>query len=212
MALFPVFLNLKNRNCLVIGGGPVAERKVQNLIECQARVHLVSPQLTPGLAVMTESGKLDWKDRVYQSSDLDDMFMVFIATNQENVNQAVSRACQERGILVNAVDDPPNCNFFVPSVVRRQSLAIAISTEGKSPLLARRLREELEELIPDDYGDFVEILGKAREFVKETVPDIEARRKIFETLVSQDMIELLRSGREDLIRERIERCISSWRA
>ncbi|HWP98486.1 MAG TPA: bifunctional precorrin-2 dehydrogenase/sirohydrochlorin ferrochelatase [Syntrophomonadaceae bacterium] len=203
---------MENRNCLVIGGGPVAERKVQSLLECQARVHLVSPQITPGLAGMAESGQLDWKARVFQSSDLDNMLLVFIATNQGEVNQAVARACQERGILVNAVDDPPHCNFFVPSVMRRQSLVLAISTEGKSPLLARRLREELEDLIPDDYGKFVEILGQARAYVKEKVPDIEERRKIFQMLVSPDMIELVKMGREDLIRERIEKCISSWRA
>lgn len=212
MALFPIFLNLQDKNCLIIGGGPVAERKARSLVECGARVRLVSPQVTPGLADMAGSGLLDWKVQNYEEQDLEGMVLVFIATDQTGVNQKVARACSLRGILVNAVDDPPHCDFYVPSILRRQSLVLAVSTEGKSPLFARKLREELEEIIPDDYGRFVEMLGRIRDQIKDRIPDIEQRQAVFAELLSPEMLGWLKAGKEDLIKERVEKCISSWRA
>ena len=136
--------------------------------------------------------------------------MVFVATNDMDTNRMVAKWCRERGILVNAVDDPPNCDFYVPAVVRRNSLVVAISTEGKSPMFARKLREQLEELIGEEYGEFVDFLGEQREPIKQAVRDIEERKKIFAALADSDILDLLKAGERERAKERMEQCMSSW--
>lgn len=208
--LFPVYLKLDNRKCLVIGGGKVAERKIENLMEYGAQVTVVSPQVDNNIKVLAEHNDIIWHNRIFQEKDLRDIYMVFIATDDTNLNYEVAGLCRQKGILVNAVDDPSNCDFFVPSVIRRNSLAIAISTEGKSPLFARRLRQEMENIITPEYGEFVDILGEQRELVKKNIPDIEERKKVFESLVYSDILELLKMGENEKVREKIEQCMSLW--
>lgn len=212
MLLFPIFLNIKGRSCLVIGGGAVAERKVRNLLECQARIIMVSPQAARSLEELAEKGELEWRRRNYSPDDLDGVFLVFIATDNPAVNRQVMEHCQEKGIMFNAADDPPNCDFFVPSVIRRKSLSIAISTGGKSPLMARRLREQLEEQIPAEYGQWVEMMGKLRDYIQNRVEDTHLRQRLYRYLIEPDMWECIKNGQEEIIRERIDKCISSWRA
>lgn len=208
--LFPVFLNLEGKACLVVGGGLVALRKIESLLECGAAVSLVSPVIEDGILELVEAGALAWRQGAVEVQDLDDKFMVFIATNNQEINQQVVDWCRERRVLVNAVDDPPNCDFYVPAVVRRNSLQLAISTEGKSPLYARRLREQLEQEIGPEYGEFVDMLGELREKVKAAVPDIKQRKIIFEKLVDSDILDLLKSGDRVKVEERVEVCMSSW--
>ncbi|MEN6325287.1 MAG: bifunctional precorrin-2 dehydrogenase/sirohydrochlorin ferrochelatase [Syntrophomonas sp.] len=210
--LFPIYLDLSGKNCLVIGGGPVAERKVENLLEYEVNIKIVSPQVEKRIKEWSLEGSITWLPREFEEHDLDGIFMVFVATNDGSVNQWVVELCRQRGILANAVDDPPNCDFFVPSLIRHNSLVVAISTEGKSPLFARKLREELEEVITPEYGEFVEILGELRTRIKNDVLDIELRRKIFENLVNSDILSLLKAGEKEKARERIEQCMSSWLA
>lgn len=210
--LFPIYLNLSGKNCLVIGGGPVAERKVENLLEYEANIKLVSPQVENKIKEWSRDGIITWLPREFAAQDLDGIFMVFVATNDGAVNQQVVELCRQRGILANAVDDPPNCDFFIPSLIRRNSLVVAISTEGKSPLFARKLREELEDVITPEYGEFVEILGELRTQIKHGVLDIGLRKKIFENLVNSDILNLLKAGEKEKARERIEQCMSSWLA
>lgn len=206
--LFPVFFDITDRKCLVVGGGIVAERKAADLLECDAQVILVSPQATPEIAKWADGNFITWRAREFTEEDLEDAFLVFLATDNSCVNQRAATLCRERRIPVNAVDDPSNCDFYVPSILRRQSLAIAISTGGKSPLFARKMREELEAVITEAYGEFVEILGEKRLVVQEYVGDIKERKKIYETLVYSDILELLKAGEKEKARERIEQCMS----
>lgn len=206
--LFPVFINLEGKNCLIIGGGKVAERKVANLFEYNARIKLVSPEVTDNLKRWGEKGLIALYLRKFAKEDLDDIFMVFAATNDSHLNQEVAILCREKGILLNAVDDPPNCDFYVPSVVRRNSLVIAISTEGKSPLFAKKLRQKIEGVIPEEYGWFVDLLGEIREKVKIEVDDIKKREEIFNLLVNDEIFALLNMGEYEKVREKVEKCIS----
>lgn len=195
---------------MIVGGGQVAERKIENLLDYGMDIRVVSPQAREGIQQWAEEGIIQWQARDFSESDLPGVFMAFVATDNSNVNQAIVEACRKAGVLVNAVDDPPNCDFYVPSIVRRGSLVLAISTEGKSPFFARRLREELENTISPAYGEFVEIMGEIREEIKEKVPDITLRKKIFKSLVYSEVLDLLKAGEKDKARERIEACMSSW--
>jgi precorrin-2 dehydrogenase/sirohydrochlorin ferrochelatase len=209
--LYPIYLNLDSKRCLVVGGGKVAERKVATLLEYEANVLLVSPDVTPMIDSWATQNLIIWRRGDFQPEDLDNIFLVFIATGDNDVNKSITTLCREKGILVNAVDDPPNCDFYVPSILRRNSLCIAISTEGKSPLLAAKLRRELESIITAEYGEWVEILGRLRGDIKKSNLDINERQKLFETLVYSDILELLKEGRKDKIEERIVQCMSCLR-
>ncbi|MGS0764140.1 precorrin-2 dehydrogenase/sirohydrochlorin ferrochelatase family protein [Syntrophomonas curvata] len=209
--LFPIFINLAGKNCLVIGGGQVAERKVENLFSYDANIMVISPEAGENMRRWFNQGLIDWQAREFIDSDLDHVFLVFVATNDVLVNRGIVEQCRQRGILVNAVDDPPNCDFYVPAVVRRNSLVVGISTEGKSPMFARKLREQLEELIGEEYGQFVDILGEQRDYIKQVIPDIETRKKVFQALVDSDILDLLKLGDGERVKERMEECMSSWR-
>jgi precorrin-2 dehydrogenase/sirohydrochlorin ferrochelatase len=206
--LFPIFLNLVDKNCLIIGGGKVAERKVQDLLNYDAQITVISPLTEDKIQHWANKGIITWKKRKFQESDLNNAFLVFLATDNSELNRQVVNYCREKRVFVNAVDDPPNCDFYVPSVVRRQSLAIAISTEGKSPLFARKMREELDKTITAEYGEFVEILGELRELIKAQVTDISKRKEILTSLVYSDILELLKAGEKEKVRERVEQCMS----
>jgi precorrin-2 dehydrogenase/sirohydrochlorin ferrochelatase len=190
-----VSLDLENKKCLVAGGGNVAERKVRSLLECGALVSVVSPVITPALASMAEEGLILYRRGHYQSSDLDGVFLVFGATGREEVNRQIAEDCAGLGLIVNIVDDPAKCSFYVPATVRRGHLAIAVSTGGKSPLLARKIREELELVYGPQYAEFLEILGALREEVIKNVSDPGKKKKILEDLLSDDILDMLKNGR-----------------
>lgn len=209
--LFPVFLDISGRNSIIIGGGIVAERKASDLLTCGAQVVVISPQVTPIIADWATQGRIVWLHREFQDEDLQHAFLVFLATNDSSVNRHAVSVCHEWGILVNAVDDPVNCDFYVPSVLRRQSLAVAISTGGKSPLFARKLREELEGIVTEPYGEFVELLGEQRTIIQNSIGDIRERRLVFEALTDWGILELLKAGEKEKARERIEQCMSCLR-
>jgi precorrin-2 dehydrogenase / sirohydrochlorin ferrochelatase len=205
---YPIFLNLAGRQCLVVGGGNVAERKVATLMEYGALVRLVSPEVSRSIAEWAAQNLIDWRQGFFQPQDLEGIFLVFIATSDAKINKNITGLCRAQGILVNAADDPPNCDFYVPSILRRNSLCLAISTEGKSPLLAAKLRQELENIIPEEYGEWVDILGALRNRVKKLDLGIEERKRIFDALVYSDMLDLLIEGGRDKVEERIEQCMS----
>jgi precorrin-2 dehydrogenase/sirohydrochlorin ferrochelatase len=209
--LYPVNLNLTGKKCMVVGGGKVAERKAATLLEHGAIIRLVSPEASENIRIWSEQGMIVWRRKLFQPEDLDSLFLVFIATGDTDINKEITALCHERGILVNAVDDPQNCDFYVPSILRRNSLCLAISTEGKSPLLAAKIRRELEEKIPEEYGEWVEILGRLRKRIRETDLDIDQRRKLLEAVVYSDGLELLKAGRREKVEERIEQCMSCLR-
>jgi len=209
-SLFPIFVSLDQKRCVVVGGGKVAERKVENILDYPVQIDLISPQATDKLQEWAQNNRVNWIARSFQPADIQGAFLVFAATDDQEVNREVARLCQREGILVNAVDDPAYCNFYVPSVVRRNSLVLAISTEGKSPAYAKKLRQQLEEIITDAHGKFVDLLGEQREVVKETVPDIKVRQAIFEALAGLDVLDLIAEGRDEQVKERFNQCMSLW--
>ncbi|HZK43676.1 MAG TPA: bifunctional precorrin-2 dehydrogenase/sirohydrochlorin ferrochelatase [Syntrophomonadaceae bacterium] len=208
---YPIYINLMDKPCLIVGGGTVAQRKVESLLDYGARVTVVSPVVTDSLSSFATEGLITIKPRKFVPDDLEVVFMVFIATNDNETNRFIAKLCADKQILVNAVDDPPNCDFYVPSIVRRGSLALAISTEGKSPMLAKLLREELEGYLVEEYAEYVDLLGEYRGSIKEEFSDINIRKQIFHDLVHADIFDILKDGKRERARERIEECISLWR-
>jgi precorrin-2 dehydrogenase / sirohydrochlorin ferrochelatase len=163
--LFPLFLKLHGRRCLVVGAGKISEGKIAGLIEAGARVLVIAPQATEQIAEWHNQKKIRWQRRTFRASDLNDMFLVVAATNSEKVHRAIYRAAQARHVLCNIVDVPALCDFYYPAVVRRGQLQIAISTAGASPSLARRLREEMEVAFGSEYAAWLKHLSRERQKV-----------------------------------------------
>jgi precorrin-2 dehydrogenase / sirohydrochlorin ferrochelatase len=201
--LYPLFLKLKGKKCLVVGGGKVAERKVLSLLETEATVTVVSPQLTPVLTELKEQFRITHIEQEYQVEVLDGIFLAISATDAEEVNLRVAEDCFSRNILINVVDDPEKCNFFVPAVVRRGHLSIAVSTDGKCPLLAARIRADLEKTFGPEYADLLELLEQVRTDLIKNEPSPEKRREILEKLLQSDFLELFREKRLAEIEERV---------
>jgi precorrin-2 dehydrogenase/sirohydrochlorin ferrochelatase len=198
-----VSLNLTGKICLVVGGGQVAERKVRSLLECGAHVVVVSPSITPGLVKLVRENKLVYRKGYYKVSDLDGVFLVIGAANREEVNRQVADDSEARNLIVNIVDDQNKGNFFVPAVVRRGDLTIAVSTDGKSPMLARKIREDLERTYGAPFGEFLELLGNLRQEVIQNVSDQDLKREILENLVDDENLRLLKEGCLARVKERL---------
>lgn len=183
-SLFPMFLKLGGRKCLVVGGGRTAESKVESLLSCGAAVRVVSPTITGAIAAWMRERRVTWRARSFAPSDLQGIFLVVAATSSREVNEAVFRQAEARRILCNAVDEPDRCHFFYSAVVRRGDLQIAISTAGLSPALAKSLRLELESQIGPEYAAWLERLGSARRmlFARETDP--VRRRRVLHRLAA----------------------------
>jgi len=161
MNLFPIFLKLEGRRCLVIGAGQVGTQKITGLLDAGAHVTVVDP--SPAVAVREFlSSRVVWHERKYQTSDLDGIYLVIAATSDAQVNQHIYDEAQQRGILANVVDVPPLCDFYYPAVVRRGSLMVAVSSQGESPHLAQRVRDEISQLLPENLGDAVKLIGDER--------------------------------------------------
>lgn len=208
---YPISLNLKDKKCLVVGGGRVAERKVTSLLACGAKVHLVSPQLTPSLNQLAFNGEISYIGRDFINQDLENCFLVICATDNSLINQKVAQEAMKGNILVNVVDNPELCNFFVPAVLQRGDLTISVSTAGKSPLLARRIRENLEQSYSDAYAEILNLLGEIRKNILASVSDEEARREIFSKMVDAEVINLLAEGKIELVKGRIVNVFNSCR-
>ena len=189
MSLFPAFLKLTNRRVLVVGGGAIAAQKIPGLLEAGARVHVVSPKLSPALAEYVRNRRIEWSPKPFEPCDLDDAFLVIAATSLHDLNASVFAEADRRNILCNAVDDIDHCHFYYGSIVQRGDLQIAISTNGKSPALAQRLRKELEEQFGTEYESWLEWLGAAREALRAQSTDPEATKRWLHTLASQPMFE-----------------------
>ncbi|MGA2469574.1 MAG: bifunctional precorrin-2 dehydrogenase/sirohydrochlorin ferrochelatase [Solirubrobacteraceae bacterium] len=199
-------LRLSGKRCVVVGGGEVGLEKVEGLLTCDAAVTLVSPQAHSELQALTTEGSIDWRARAFEPADLDGAFLVIAATDEPEVNIAVSECAEQRAILVNVVDVPPLCNFILPAIVRSGPIAIAISTAGASPALAKRMKHEIAEQLGEHYARLALLLNGARGWAKATLPTYQERKRFFESVVNgePDPIELLRSGDEQAVLELIE--------
>jgi len=195
MSYYPIAVDLKDRNVLVVGGGTVALRKVETLLEFGARVTVVAPEVAPDIERLAESGRIELRRRAYERGDAAGPVLVVAATDDRAVNSRVSEDSRSANVLVNVVDDPELCTFIVPATVKRGDLVIGISTSGKSPALARRVREKIEEAIGPEYGELADLLGEMRELVKPRVESQQAREEIFRKMLDSEIPDLLRQGR-----------------
>jgi precorrin-2 dehydrogenase/sirohydrochlorin ferrochelatase len=194
-ALFPAFLKLKGRKCLVVGGGVIAEQKLGGLLEAEAAVILVAPQILHSIQAHVRSGVVRWQPREFEEADIEGAALVIAATGNPEVNERIFRACDDRSILCNAVDEPERCHFYYPAVVRRGDLQIAISTNGKSPALAQRLRIEFESLFDNTYADWLRWLGEVRDLYFRTRVGREQRVRTLHQLASRPVFERYRKAR-----------------
>jgi precorrin-2 dehydrogenase len=198
-------LKLTGRRCVVVGGGDVGLEKVEGLLACDGDVVLVAPDAVEPLRQMAAEGSIRWERREYQSGDLEGTFMAVAATNDTDVNIRVFEDAERRAMLVNVVDVPPLCNFILPAIHRSGPLAIAISTAGASPALAKRLKREIAEQYGEPYARLAELLNEARGWAKGNLPTYRDRKEFFEGIVNgePDPVELLRGGDEGAVRDLI---------
>jgi precorrin-2 dehydrogenase/sirohydrochlorin ferrochelatase len=188
MALFPIFLKLTARPCIVIGAGNLAESKIESLRAAEAQVTVIAPNACASIVELAASGEVTWHQREYVAGDIvDGTFLVVTATDVPEVNRAVYLEATSKSVICNAVDDPPYCDFYFPSVVRRGDLQIAISTAGQSPALAQRLRKELNAALPLDMGTWLAELGNLRREVLQLEPLNEARKNLLHDLASREV-------------------------
>ena len=199
MRYYPLFMDISRRRCLIVGGGQVAERKAERLLACGARVEVVSRELTPRLAALHGEGQIVHHADEYHPALLAGAFLVIGATNDEAVNERVSRDARGLGIPVNIVDDPKRCDFILPSVLERGELTIAVSTGGRSPALARKIRMALEAEYGPEYAVLTDLLGRVRETVLAQGGTPAANRERFEALLTPELLELVRQGRREEI-------------
>lgn len=186
MSLFPAFIKLEGRPCLVVGAGPIGESKIASLLAAGAAVRVVAPHATPAVSAWAAQGKLSWEAREFQPADLNGTVLVVAALSSREVSAAVFREARSRGVLCNTVDDPDHCDFYYPAVVNRGHLQIAISTGGHSPALAQRLRRELEQQFGPDYEAWIEKLGEARRELFASELDTDARRERLHEIASAE--------------------------
>ena len=201
---YPLFLNIRDHDCLVVGGGEVAERKIVDLLDEGANVHVISPDTTEKISELAKMGRITYEARDYRMGDVRKSFtLVFATTDDRHKNQLVYGDAKKMRVPINVADDASLCDFYVPSVVRRGELKIAISTEGRSPALAKHIRERLQDEFGPEYERWVDIVGQFRERVKIVVKDEGLRRSAFSKLLKSDVIEDVKAEKtidiEDLV-------------
>jgi precorrin-2 dehydrogenase/sirohydrochlorin ferrochelatase len=190
---YPVYLDITNKRCIVVGGGDVAERKAERLLSFGARVTVIGKTLTPLLETMKRDGRIEHINADYDGAFISDAIMVIGATNREDINAQISRDGKHKGILVNIVDDPGRCDFILPSIMQQGDLSIAISTGGKSPALAKKLREDLETLYGPEYKVLLDVLGNLREKIVARGHSSDENKQLFEAVVYSDILKHIKN-------------------
>jgi len=203
MDFLPVFLQIRDRPCLVVGGGAVAARKVELLLQAGGRVTVVAPALSEALQALHQAGRINHRPAAFSPADLEGCLLAIAATDDQAVNRQVSELCQARAIPVNVVDQPELCSFIMPAIIDREPVLIAVSTGGSSPVLARLLRGRLESLIPAAYGRLAALVAGFRDKVKQRIPAPQ-RRAFWEPILQGPIAELVLSGREGAAREALD--------
>jgi precorrin-2 dehydrogenase/sirohydrochlorin ferrochelatase len=188
-SLFPMFVKLEGHRCLVVGAGKVGETKIRSLLDADADIHVVSFDACESVRELAKEGKIQLSLRAFDRGDLAGIFLAVVATPSRELNHAIYREAQRLGVLCNVVDDPPNCDFFYPAVVRRGALQIAVSTSGRSPSLAQKLRQQLEKQFGPGYAEWVEELGETRQLVLASDLDAKRKRELLQSLASRDAFE-----------------------
>ena len=194
MSYYPILLDLKGQKVIVAGGGSVAQRKIETLLDYGANVHVISRQLTPDLQRYSEERRINFLGKEFTGNELQGAFLVIAATDDPLLNREVSEIAMEMGILVNVVDQPSDCTFIVPSMIKRGDLLIAVSTSGKSPALAKKVREKLAEQFGDEYEGFLLLMGRLRNEILSKGLSQEENSRIFHELVDSPIIEAIGRG------------------
>lgn len=202
---FPVFLDLSNRNALVVGGGKIALRRVQALLDCGAQVTVVAPELDPKLAGLARGKKIRLFRRPFIEEDLKNQWLVISAANDRKVNERIGKVCKENNLLVNVVDQPELCSYITPALFRRGEVVTAISTGGASPALAAFLKRKMSEVLGDEVRTLAGLLGKYRaRFLK--IP-MQKRKTILKKILTEETLEQLRKGKKSSVVRKIEELV-----
>ena len=194
MRYYPVYLDMRGRKALVVGGGAVGSRKAETLLRAGARVTVVSPRARPSLQHLADEGRLTWHARPYGSRDMEDTFLAFSATDDPGINRRIEADAARHGVLCNFADAPDRGHFLLPAIVERGDLLVSISTSGASPAVARRLRQALESYFGEEYGPFLRILGRVREHLLAREHAPEAHKQLFERLIDGGLLALVKAG------------------
>lgn len=204
---YPVYIQLRDQPCVVIGGGKIAEGKVDGLLAVESKVTVISPVLTPHLRDLVETEQISYLARSYRPGDLTGAFLVICATDQAEINHQVWQEAIANRQLVNVVDDTPRCNFIAPSILRKGDLSIAISTSGKAPALAVRLKERFQRELGPEYERFLELAGELREPLARHIPDFDKRKALWYELVDSEILDVLARGDEAAAKEIISNVV-----
>lgn len=208
MTWYPVHIKLDGRECLVVGGGPVAARKARGLLVGGARVKVVAPQISPAMRELAKSGAIELIERDYEEADLDGVMLAVTATDAPDVNALVYAQGESAGVLVNSADDPENCRFILPAVIRRERVVVTVSTGGASPAMAAILKGRLEREIGEEWGVLTELMSEARDRLHEQRRSTEGMEEQWNAAASEDVLEMIRSGDLEAARRRIADCLS----
>lgn len=207
---YPISLDLATQKCLVVGGGQVAERKILSLLEQEAVITVVSPELTETLLALSQQQTINWRSAAYQTADLQGQFLVIAATNQPKINLQVARDCQALGLLVNVIDQKEAGNFIVNAHFTQGDLQISVSTSGVSPALARQIKEQLAEEFGLEYKVMLEIVKEARQEALATITNTEKRRAFLQSLAQMDLTKQLKQTSREDVQKRVRKCLSSY--
>ena len=207
MKLLPLYFDLQQKNCLVVGAGGVAARKIEALLMAGARVHVVAPVISGLVSDLQSNQSVSIDNRAFVPADLEDMYLVIAASNDPKLNEQISDLAHEKGIPVNVADNPQSCSFLMPSIVNRDPVQISISTGGSSPVLTRVLKSKLEGLIPAAYGELAKLLKSNRQIVKDAFPVVKQRRRFWEMIIDGPIAELVFAGRIDEAQEKLSQLV-----
>jgi len=202
MRYYPIYLNLTDKRSIVVGGGAIAEGKITGLLEADARVVVIAPEITPAIQELVQNGTIAWQQRQYQDGDLEGAAIAISATDDPQVNHSVWDEADRRGILINVVDDVPYCNFIAPAIVRRGDITIAISTNGKMPALAAHMRREMDKSFGDEYLKLLEMTTPMRAELGAKQLAYQVRQQLWRKLFEEtELIDLVRRGEEESARK-----------
>ena len=207
--MYPVCLEISDKLCVVVGGGSVAERKVLGLLTAGAQVRIISPQLTRSLTQLADEGRIKWLERGYAQGDLAGALLIFAATDNKEVQEAVFTEAGRAGQLVNVIDAPARCSFHVPAVVRRGDLTLAVSTGGKSPAVAAMVRKQLAQSYGEEYSQLLDLISRLREQVLAGDGDSTERKILFQNILHDDIVHWIKSGQRDLLRRHLRAVLGS---
>jgi precorrin-2 dehydrogenase len=209
MKYYPVYLDIRGRTCLVVGGGGVGTRKVEKLLESGAKVRVVSPEVSPKLTELADQGRIDLQTRAYRGEDLQGAFLVIGATDDEDLNRRINTDAERLDKLCNIADRPEVCNFILPAIIRQGDLAIAISTSGNSPAFAKKLRRQLQKQFGPEYGTFLELMGAIRKRLLAEAHEPEAHKPLFEQILAAGLIELIAEEKYAEVSQRLEEILGT---